>query len=117
MTGQKISHYELLEKLGEGGMGVVYKARDLLLNRSAALKLLPPDGAVSDDQRRRLIQEAQSASALNHPNIVTVYEVGQSENRDFIAMEFVQGRNLESLIGPKGLPAREALPYQIKQFL
>src|SRR5689334_19347946 len=101
MTGTTIGHYEILEKLGEGGMGMVYKARDVLLNRSAALKFLPVDGAHADEKRRRLIQEAQSASALNHPNIITIYEAGRSGEQDFIAMELVQGRSLDELIGAK----------------
>ena len=101
MTGTTIGHYEILEKLGEGGMGVVYKARDVLLNRSAALKFLPDEGADADDKRRRFVQEAQAASALNHPNIVTIYEVGQADGRDFIAMELLQGQRLDEVIARK----------------
>ena len=87
MTGSTVGHYQILERLGEGGMGVVYKARDVLLNRTAALKFLPADSADADEKRRRFVQEAQSASALNHPNIVTIYEVANEGERDFIAME------------------------------
>ncbi len=108
---QQLGHYELLEKLGEGGMGVVYKARDTRLNRSVALKLLAA-GAVTDDQRRRFLQEAQSASALNHPNIVTVYEIAGEGDREFIAMEYVAGRTLESLIGK--LTLSTAVEYAIQ---
>src|SRR5882724_4905585 len=114
MTGTTVGHYEILEKIGEGGMGMVYKARDVLLNRTAALKFLPADSAGADDKRRRFHQEAQSASALNHPNIVTIYEVGQSGGRDFIAMELVQGRSLDELIGGKPLPAGKAIAYAIQ---
>src|SRR4051812_8898205 len=114
MTGTTIGHYEILDKLGEGGMGMVYKARDVLLNRTAALKFLPPDSAGADDKRRRFVQEAQSASALNHPNIITIYEVAQSGDRDFIAMELVQGRPLDEVIGRKPLPLGKALSYAIQ---
>src|SRR5215813_12865977 len=98
MTGTTVGHYEILEKLGEGGMGMVFKARDVLLNRPAAVKFLPPESSGDDAKRRRFIQEAQSASALNHPNIITIYEVARSGERDFIAMELVQGRSLADLI-------------------
>jgi Tol biopolymer transport system component/predicted Ser/Thr protein kinase len=114
MTGTMVGHYEILEQLGEGGMGVVYKARDVLLNRTAALKFLPADGAEADDKRRRFVQEAQAASALNHPNIVTIYEVGQADGRDFIAMELVQGRPLDEVIGRKALPQGRSIAYGVQ---
>src|SRR5262249_54874654 len=114
MTGTTVGHYAILEKLGEGGMGVVYKARDVLLNRTVALKFLPADSASADDKRRRFLQEAQSASALNHPNIITIYEVGQAGGRDFIAMELVQGQPLDHLIGRKALPLGKVIAYSIQ---
>src|SRR5882724_663490 len=114
MTGTTVGHYEILEKIGEGGMGMVYKARDILLNRTAALKFLPADSASADDKRRRFIQEAQAASALNHPNIITIYEVAQAGERDFIAMEFVQGQPLDHLIGRKAPPLGKAIDYSIQ---
>ena len=114
MTGTMVGHYEILEQLGEGGMGVVYKARDVLLNRTAALKFLPTDGAEAADKRRRFVQEAQAASALNHPNIVTIYEVGQADGRDFIAMELVQGRPLDEVIGRKALPQGKSIAYGVQ---
>jgi len=114
MTGTTIGHYEIQEKLGEGGMGMVFKARDVLLNRPAALKFLPPESCATEDKRRRFIQEAQSASALNHPNIITIYEIAQSENRDFIAMELIKGRTLDQVMGGKGLRLSEALSYAIQ---
>jgi Tol biopolymer transport system component/predicted Ser/Thr protein kinase len=115
VTGTTISHYEILDKIGEGGMGQVYKARDVLLNRTAALKVLPADGAADvDDKRRRFVQEAQAASALNHPNIVTIYEVGEADGRDFIAMELIAGRPLDEVIGGKALPLGKALAYAIQ---
>ena len=114
VTGTTVGHYEILEKLGEGGMGLVYKARDVLLDRIAALKFLPADSAAADDKRRRFVQEAQAASSLNHPNIITIYEVGQADGRDFIAMELVQGRPLDEVIGRKALPLGTAIAYGIQ---
>ena len=99
MTGTTVGHYELLEKIGEGGMGVVYRARDLVLNRFVAMKLLPQGAGLDDDRKRRFLQEAQAASALNHPHIVTIYEIGMAPPQEFIAMELVQGQSLEALIG------------------
>jgi eukaryotic-like serine/threonine-protein kinase len=113
MIGTTAGHYEILEPLGEGGMGVVYKARDVLLNRMAALKFLPAEGTAAD-KRSRFIQEAQSASGLNHPNIITIYEVGKVGDRDFIAMELVQGQTLDHLIGRKALSLDRALTYAIQ---
>src|SRR5262245_36325884 len=109
MTGTTVGHYELLEQLGEGGMGVIYKARDLLLNRTAAIKVLPVSLAAADETRRRFGHEAQAASALNHPNIITVYEVGEANGRDFIAMELVEGRSLFDIIDGKPMPVATAL--------
>ncbi|HET8549180.1 MAG TPA: protein kinase, partial [Bryobacteraceae bacterium] len=114
MTGTTIGRYELLEKLGEGGMGIVYRARDVLLNRSAAIKLLSSDGPLDDERKRRFLQEAQAASALNHPNIVTVYDVGLAEPQDFIAMEYVHGSTLDALLGPNGLPLNDTLSYAVQ---
>src|SRR5262245_50240804 len=114
MTGSTVGHYQILEKLGEGGMGVVYKARDVLLNRAAALKFLPADESGADEKRRRFIQEAQAASALNHPNIITIYEVARNGDRDFIAMEFVQGQTLDQLLAKKALTLDVALNYAIQ---
>src|SRR5947209_2828779 len=113
MTGTTIGRYELLEKLGEGGMGVVYRARDVVLNRFAALKFLP-DAGLDEDRKRRFLNEAQAASSLNHPNIVTIYEISLDPPREFIAMEYVQGRPLDALIGSTGLPFQDALTYAIQ---
>ena len=107
MTGSTVGHYEIHEKLGEGGMGVVYRARDVLLNRSAALKFLPTDNAGQtepEEKRRRFVQEAQSASALNHPNIITIYEVAKAGDRDFIAMATIAATMMSDCIEvPLGL--------------
>jgi len=114
MIGRTISHYEIVDKLGEGGMGVVYKARDSHLDRFVALKVLPPEKVADPGRKRRFVQEAKAASALNHPNIVTVHDIDQADGVDFIAMEFVEGKTLDEAIGRKGLKLNEALKYAIQ---
>ena len=98
MIGQTISHYRIQAKLGEGGMGAVYRAQDLLLGRDVALKFLPGDLAADTQARKRLLKEAQAASRLNHPNIATIYEVNESENAPFISMELVTGSTLKQFL-------------------
>src|ERR1051325_10604992 len=96
--GDVISHYKILSKIGEGGMGWVYLARDTVINRNVALKILPGQ-AVKDGQRvRRFLQEAKAASSLNHPHIVTIHEVGQVNSTYFIVTEFIDGRSLRDAI-------------------
>ena len=114
MTGRALTHYEVLEKLGEGGMGVVYKGRDTRLNRLVALKVLPPDKTADPGRRARFIQEAQAASALNHPNIVTIYEIDRDAGADFIAMELIPGRTLDALISRRGLRLPDTLKCAIQ---
>jgi serine/threonine protein kinase/Tol biopolymer transport system component len=113
-AGDTVAHYRIEAKLGEGGMGVVYKARDSRLKRFVALKVLPPEKVTDPERKQRFIQEARSASALNHPNIVTVYDIDQSDGIDFIAMEYVEGKTLDESIGRKGLKLSEALQYAIQ---
>jgi len=109
MIGRTISHYKILEKLGEGGMGVVYKAEDIKLKRTVALKFLPQDLLCDSDAKARFIHEAQAASALNHPNITTVHEIDEVEGECFIAMEFIQGKSLKAFIKEKTFSIEEIL--------
>ena len=114
MTGRVIAHYQILEKLGEGGMGVVYKARDTHLDRFVAIKVLPPGKLRDPDSKRRFVQEARAASALNHPGIITVHDVSSEDGQDFIVMEYVAGKPLDQLIPRRGLPLGEALKYALQ---
>src|SRR5580700_12073307 len=113
MVGTTISHYQILDKLGEGGMGVVYKARDLRLDRFVAIKVLPAGQLKDETRKERFIQEAKAASSLNHPNIITIYEIDHADGADFMVMEFVAGRTLQELIPGNGLPVAEVLKYAI----
>jgi serine/threonine protein kinase len=114
MIGQSLGRYALEAKLGEGGMGVVYKARDTQLERVVAIKILPPDRLADPDRKRRFIQEARAASALNHPNIVTIHDIGSAAGTDFIVMEHVPGRPLDQVIPVNGLPLTQALTFARK---
>jgi len=114
MIGQTLGHYRILSKLGEGGMGVVYSARDAHLDRRVAIKVLPAQAVANPERKRRFVQEAKAASALSHPNIITIYDISQADGVDFIAMEYVSGKTLEDLIRPKGLALGEALKYAVQ---
>src|SRR2546426_5807459 len=98
MTGRKLGNYEVLDKLGEGGMGEVWRARDSRLNRAVALKVLPSGMAEDPLRRQRFEQEARALGALNHPNIVAVYDVGQADGHAYIVSELVDGESLRKLI-------------------
>ncbi len=114
LVGQVISHYRVTGKLGEGGMGEVWKAHDTELDRSVALKTLPVEMAADASRRSRFVQEARSASALNHPNIITIHDIVHEDGARYLVMEFVDGKSLDQLIPKKGMRLNDALKYAIQ---
>jgi serine/threonine protein kinase len=108
--GRKLGPYEILAPIGAGGMGEVYKAKDARLHRTVAVKVLPPELSSDAERRGRFEREARAASALNHPNITTVYDIGQDDGTRYIVMEFVEGKTLRELVDDGPLPTEKMLP-------
>jgi len=117
MIGKTISHYRIIEKIGEGGMGVVYKAEDTKLDRKVALKFLPQHLTTTETERARFLQEAKAAAALNHPNVCVIHEIQDAADQPFIVMEYVDGQTIRAIVGANGrppLPVEDALKYALQ---
>src|SRR5512134_2523932 len=113
-AGTRLGPYEIVAPLGAGGMGEVYRARDTRLGREVAVKVLLPEVSGDESRRHRFEQEASSASALNHPNIVAVYDVGSHESTIYLAMELVEGRTLREMLAAGPLPSRKVLEIAVQ---
>src|SRR5262245_2883868 len=114
MVGRTVAHYRIQKRIGAGGMGVVYQSQDTQLGRSVALTVVRDDAQVAEKALERLLREARTASALNHPNICSVYEAGIAEGETYIAMELVEGQPLSAVIGADGLPVETAIRYAVQ---
>src|SRR3954471_4045333 len=114
MLGQSLLHYEILGKLGAGNMASVYLARDTHLDRLVALKVLPSDEGTHTERKLRFLREATAASALQHPNIVTIHDIATANSTTFLVMEYVPGQTLDHLIPPGGMPLEQALQLAIQ---
>jgi serine/threonine protein kinase len=114
MIGRTLEQYRIESKLGEGGMGVVYKAHDARLDRPVAIKVLPSEKLADPAAIQRFVREAQAASALNHPGIITIHDIRSDAGIDFIVMEWIDGKTLAELIPPKGMRAVQALRYAVQ---
>src|ERR1035438_7513618 len=114
LIGKAISHYRILSEVGRGGMGIVYEAEDILLGRRAALKFLPDEVSHEPHSLARFQREARAASSLNHPNICTIYEIGEEEQHRFIAMELLEGISLDLSLANKAVPVDKLLDWGIQ---
>ena len=114
LTGRTLGHYQILAELGRGGMGVVYRARDLRLDRLVALKALPGDATGDPEKLRRFVKEAKAASALQHPNVAPIYEIGDADGVHYIAMELVEGGTLAEKIDRQPLEMTELLEIAVQ---
>jgi serine/threonine protein kinase len=114
MIGKMLGHFQITEKLGQGGMGVPYKACDTRLDRFVALKVLPPEKVPGSDRKRRFIQEVKTASALNHPNIIKLHDIEQPDCIDHITVDYVSGKTLDDLVPGKGIRLSLALKYAVQ---
>src|SRR5450755_589062 len=113
-AGTKLGPYEIISPIGTGGMGVVYRATDTRLHRIVAIKVLPHEKVADSERKRRFLVEARAVSALNHPNIVTLHDIANEGGIDYLVMEYVEGRSLDKLITPKGLPLAEVTGYSMQ---
>ncbi|MCK5573449.1 MAG: serine/threonine protein kinase, partial [Bacteroidetes bacterium] len=114
MIGTTVAQYKILQKLGEGGMGVVYKAEDVKLKRTVALKFLPHHVSATEEERARFLQEAQAIVTLNHPNVCTIFGIEEHEGQQFLEMEYVDGVTMREKIAGSGLALGEAIDYAIQ---
>src|SRR6266446_5324589 len=112
--GAQLGPYKIEAPLGAGGMGEVFRAADTRLHRTVAIKILPRDKTADPERKQRFMQEARAASALNHPNIVTLHDIARDAGTDYLVMEYVPGKSLDKLITPKGLPLAKALGYAMQ---